>query len=172
MAGIDLSFDMPRHIVDAFQIGDGGSAEFHHDARHDLTVRPLEPVADSRNRLSQNGKRKQNLKQARPETLRLSSRFPPREMQLAAFSQFIIAAQSPFRVLPAIKPAIAASCQAFHEDRLRIKGLRPENRFPLFGHPEVSGRMPYPKTGSHFSDILTFLAGCLIRKPVPTFRTS
>ncbi|ESX23040.1 hypothetical protein X767_17750 [Mesorhizobium sp. LSJC264A00] len=34
MAGIDLPFDVTRHIADAGDVGDGGSAEFHHDARH------------------------------------------------------------------------------------------------------------------------------------------
>ena len=34
VAGIDLAFDMPGNVVDAFEIGDGGTAEFHHDASH------------------------------------------------------------------------------------------------------------------------------------------
>ena len=34
MARIDLTFDVPRHIADAGDVGDGGSAEFHHDTRH------------------------------------------------------------------------------------------------------------------------------------------
>jgi hypothetical protein len=34
VAGIDLAFDVPRHIVDAVEVGDGRSAELHHDARH------------------------------------------------------------------------------------------------------------------------------------------
>ena len=36
VAGIDLAFDVTRHIVDAVKIGDGRPAEFHHDARHEL----------------------------------------------------------------------------------------------------------------------------------------
>ena len=34
VAGIDLAFDMARDIADAADVGDGGPAEFHHDARH------------------------------------------------------------------------------------------------------------------------------------------
>jgi hypothetical protein len=35
MAGIDLALDMPRHVADAVDIGDGCAAEFHHEAAHD-----------------------------------------------------------------------------------------------------------------------------------------
>ena len=38
MAGIDLAFDVARHIADAVDVGDGRSAEFHHDARHGKRV--------------------------------------------------------------------------------------------------------------------------------------
>src|SRR5690606_22357377 len=34
VAGVDLAFDMPRHIADAGDVGDRSPAEFHHDARH------------------------------------------------------------------------------------------------------------------------------------------
>ena len=35
VAGIDLALDVPRHIADAVKIGDGCSAEFHHQSSHD-----------------------------------------------------------------------------------------------------------------------------------------
>jgi hypothetical protein len=35
MAGVDLALHMARDIADAFNIGDGGAAEFHHEAAHD-----------------------------------------------------------------------------------------------------------------------------------------
>ena len=35
VAGIDLALDVPRHIADAVEVGDGCSAEFHHQSSHD-----------------------------------------------------------------------------------------------------------------------------------------
>ena len=34
VAGVDLAFDVARDVADAVDVGDGRSAEFHHDARH------------------------------------------------------------------------------------------------------------------------------------------
>ncbi|MCY1248901.1 hypothetical protein D9M72_623850 [compost metagenome] len=36
MTGIYFTFHMSRHVVDAFEIGDGRSAEFHDNASHSL----------------------------------------------------------------------------------------------------------------------------------------
>ena len=36
MAGVDLALDVARHVADAVEIGDRRSAEFHHQASHDL----------------------------------------------------------------------------------------------------------------------------------------
>jgi hypothetical protein len=44
MAGIDLALDMARHVADAGDVGDGGSAEFHHDARHGSEMPLTEPA--------------------------------------------------------------------------------------------------------------------------------
>src|SRR6185436_20799371 len=38
---VDLAFDVARDIADAFDIGDGGAAEFHHEAAHDDWCVPL-----------------------------------------------------------------------------------------------------------------------------------
>jgi hypothetical protein len=35
VAGIDLALDVARHVADALDVGDGGSAEFHHQTGHD-----------------------------------------------------------------------------------------------------------------------------------------
>jgi hypothetical protein len=34
MARIDFAFDVARDIADPLDIGDGGAAELHHQARH------------------------------------------------------------------------------------------------------------------------------------------
>ena len=36
VAGIHLAFDVAGDITDAVEIGDGGAAEFHDEARHDV----------------------------------------------------------------------------------------------------------------------------------------
>ena len=38
MSGVDLAFDVTGHIADSIDVGDGRSAEFHHDARHGKRV--------------------------------------------------------------------------------------------------------------------------------------
>ena len=43
VAGIDLALDVARHVVDALDVGDRGSAELHHQASHSAT--PLPPRA-------------------------------------------------------------------------------------------------------------------------------
>jgi len=39
MARTHLAFDMPRDVADAVKIGDLRSAEFHHQASHDIPGR-------------------------------------------------------------------------------------------------------------------------------------
>ncbi len=41
MTGIDLALHMARDVADAVDIGDGGAAEFHHEAAHDDRCIPL-----------------------------------------------------------------------------------------------------------------------------------
>ena len=36
VAGVDLALDVARDVADAVDVGDGGSAEFHHEAGHDV----------------------------------------------------------------------------------------------------------------------------------------
>jgi hypothetical protein len=40
--GIDLAFDVTRDVADSVDIGDGGTAEFHHEAAHDDACIPCE----------------------------------------------------------------------------------------------------------------------------------
>ena len=35
VAGVDLALDVARDVADALDVGHRGSAEFHHEARHD-----------------------------------------------------------------------------------------------------------------------------------------
>jgi hypothetical protein len=41
MAGIDLALHMARDVADTFDIGDGRTAEFHHETAHDEARVPL-----------------------------------------------------------------------------------------------------------------------------------
>jgi hypothetical protein len=36
IASIDLALDVARHVADAVEVGDGCSAEFHHQSSHDI----------------------------------------------------------------------------------------------------------------------------------------
>ncbi|MCY1241834.1 hypothetical protein D9M72_547570 [compost metagenome] len=58
MAGIDLAFHMAGDIVDAVQISDGGSAEFHHDACHVPLPVPNLARAGARDRKAPAGARR------------------------------------------------------------------------------------------------------------------
>jgi hypothetical protein len=40
--GIDFAFDVTRDVADSFDIGDGCTAEFHHEAAHDDACIPCE----------------------------------------------------------------------------------------------------------------------------------
>ena len=42
VSGVDLALDVPRDVADAFDIGDGRTAEFHHEAAHDDACIPCE----------------------------------------------------------------------------------------------------------------------------------
>jgi hypothetical protein len=42
MPGIDFAFDVTRDVADSVDIGDGGTAEFHHEAAHDDACIPCE----------------------------------------------------------------------------------------------------------------------------------
>ena len=42
VAGIDLALDVAGDIADAVDVGDGGAAELHHDARHGKRVSRVE----------------------------------------------------------------------------------------------------------------------------------
>ena len=48
VAGIDLALDVPRHIADAVKIGDGCSAEFHHQSSHDSPGCAEGPLTNNR----------------------------------------------------------------------------------------------------------------------------
>ena len=42
MSGIDFAFDVTRDVADSVDIGDGRTAEFHHEAAHDDACIPCE----------------------------------------------------------------------------------------------------------------------------------
>ena len=42
MPGIDFAFDVTRDVADSVDIGDGRTAEFHHEAAHDDACIPCE----------------------------------------------------------------------------------------------------------------------------------
>jgi hypothetical protein len=42
VSGIDFALDVARDVADSVDIGDGGTAEFHHEAAHDDACIPCE----------------------------------------------------------------------------------------------------------------------------------
>ena len=48
IAGVDLALDVARHVADAVEIGDRGSAEFHHQPSHDFRKPDVPGRAKSR----------------------------------------------------------------------------------------------------------------------------
>ena len=42
VAGVDFAFDVTRDVADSVDIGDGCTAEFHHEAAHDDACIPCE----------------------------------------------------------------------------------------------------------------------------------
>ena len=58
VAGVDLALDVARHVADAVDVGDRGSAEFHHQASHDVSATSSDATSGRRDCAASAGREK------------------------------------------------------------------------------------------------------------------